>query len=87
MLEKVRRGDMSVRDVLARMQPSHTVSITDYIQQSKLERAKYLLANSQTTVDEISDSPGFGTRSYFTSVFKKHTGQTPSDYRKEHSLV
>ena len=62
-------------------------SIIDYIQSSKLERAKYLLENSQTTVDEISDSLGFGTRSYFTSVFKKHTGQTPSDYRKEHSLV
>ena len=62
-------------------------SIIDYIQLSKLERAKYLLANSQTTVDEISDSLGFGTRSYFTSVFKKHTGQTPSDYRREHSLV
>ena len=62
-------------------------SIIDYIQQSKLERAKYLLVNTQTTVDEISDSLGFGTRSYFTSVFKKHTGQTPSDYRKEHSLV
>ena len=62
-------------------------SIIDYIQLSKLERAKYLLVNTQTTVDEISDSLGFGTRSYFTSVFKKHTGQTPSDYRKEHSLV
>ena len=52
-----------------------------------LERAKYLLANSQTTVDEISDSLGFGTGSCFTSVFKKHTGQTPSEYRREHSLV
>ena len=62
-------------------------SIIDYIQLSKLERAKYLLVNSQTTVDEISYSLGFGTRSYFTSVFKKHTGQTPSDYRREHSLV
>ena len=62
-------------------------SIIDYIQLSKLERAKYLLVNTQNTVDEISDSLGFGTRSYFTSVFKKHTGQTPSGYRKEHSLV
>lgn len=62
-------------------------SIIDYIQRSKLERAKYLLVNTQTTVDEISDCLGFGTRSYFTSVFKKHTGQTPSDYRREHGLI
>jgi len=25
--------------------------------------------------------------SLIRSVFKKHTGQTPSDYRREHSLV
>ncbi len=62
-------------------------SIIDYIQQSKLERAKYLLVNTQTTVDEISDSLGFGSRSYFTSVFKKHTGRTPSGYRRAHSLI
>ena len=62
-------------------------SIIDYIQQSKLDRAKFLLVSTQTTLDEISDSLGFGTRSYFTSVFKKHTGQTPSDYRREHSTI
>jgi len=62
-------------------------SIIDYIQQSKLERAKYLLVNTPKTLDEISDSLGFGTRSYFTSIFKKHAGQTPSDYRKEHGLI
>lgn len=62
-------------------------SIIDYIQQSELERVKHLLVNTQNTVDEISDSLGFGTRSYFTSVFKKQTGQTPSDYRREHSLI
>ena len=54
---------------------------------SAIQAGKYLLVNTQTTVDEISDSLGFGTRSYFTGVFQKHTGQTPGDYRREHSLV
>ena len=62
------------------------ISIVDYIQNVKLERAKYLLANTQAGVNEISDRLGFGSRSYFTSVFKKYTGTAPSDYRKEHGV-
>ncbi len=62
-------------------------SITDYIQQSKIERSKFLLSNSEYTVDEISDLLGFGSRSYFSNVFKKIVGESPTQYRKQHRIV
>ena len=62
-------------------------SIIEYIQHSKLERAKYLLTHTQQSIDDISEELGFNSRSYFTTVFKKKEGMTPSDYRRENSLV
>ena len=62
-------------------------SIVDYIQRSKLERAKFLLTNTQQTVDAISDQLGFSSRSYLTNVFKKYTGETPTSYRKKNGVV
>ncbi len=62
-------------------------SIVDYILETKLERAKFLLANTQDSVNEISESLGFGSRSYFSSVFRKHTGSSPTEYQKAHGII
>lgn len=52
--------------------------ITDY----KISRAKELLFNqSHLTIKEISDELGFNNQHYFTKVFTKNTGETPSAYR------
>lgn len=63
------------------------ISIIDYIQRSKLERAKYLLVNTDLSMDDISAELGFNSRTYFTEVFKKHTGETPTQYRRENATV
>ncbi len=62
-------------------------SINDYIQNERLEKAKYLLTTTNTNIEEISMDLGFGSRSYFTSIFKKHTGETPSEYRKTKTVI
>ncbi len=62
-------------------------SITDYIQQAKVERSKFLLSNTEYTVDEISDILGFGSRSYFSNVFKKIVGESPTQYRKQYKIL
>ena len=36
------------------------------------------------TVNEIADMLGFEDALYFSRVFKKHYGQSPSDYYKEY---
>jgi len=45
--------------------------------------AKRLLVTTSLSISEISYSLGFENVSYFISVFKKHTGMTPHNYRKK----
>ncbi|MCR4676195.1 MAG: AraC family transcriptional regulator [Sphaerochaetaceae bacterium] len=61
------------------------MTITAYIQQLRINEAIWLLRNTETPIVEISQSVGFQDQSNFTRVFVKHTGQTPSGYRKTHS--
>ena len=62
-------------------------SIIEYIQNSKVVQAKYLLEHSSNSVDEISEELGFNSRTYFTSIFKKYVGVTPSVYRKQMAKI
>jgi len=57
------------------------MSIWDYINHRKVERAKVLLADPERTIQDISDLLCYCSRSYFSEVFQQHTGFWPSDYR------
>ena len=57
------------------------ISIKDYIAQQKINMAKQLLHQNTMTISEISDYLGFGSQSYFGSVFRKHTGMTPQEFQ------
>lgn len=53
-----------------------------YIIDYKISNAKNLLFNHpHLTIKEISDELGFNNQHYFTKVFQKVTGETPSHYR------
>ena len=52
-----------------------------YITQSRIDRAKKLLAQQELTITEILQQLGFKNQSHFTKVFRKHTGRTPKAYR------
>lgn len=53
-----------------------------YITEYKISRAKELLFNHpQLSVGEISDELGFDNQHYFSKVFFKTAGETPSHYR------
>ena len=57
------------------------ISIWDYINQRKVERAKILLSDPSKTIQDISDMLNYCSRSYFSEIFQQHTGFWPSDYR------
>lgn len=48
----------------------------------RMQRAKLLLYQSDTPVGNISLIVGYQNQFNFSSAFKKHTGESPSDYRK-----
>jgi LacI family transcriptional regulator len=52
--------------------------------QIRVENAKKLLRETNQKVLAISESCGFGEVANFYNHFKKHTGMTPTEYRKRH---
>lgn len=57
------------------------MSIHDYIQKFRVERAANLLKYSEADLTEISDYLCFHSQSYFGSVFKQYMHMTPKQYR------
>ncbi len=57
------------------------ISPTEYIRNSRLENALYLLKNTDYSIKKISVSCGFSDSVYFCKVFKNVYKKTPSDTR------
>lgn len=57
-------------------------SISEYIVERRLKKAKSLMADG-LHINEIYSHVGFSSASYFASAFKKKYGQSPSAYKKE----
>lgn len=57
----------------------HTFS--DYLLHIRLTHAVRLLADPDFRLADIAELTGFASASYFSSVFKKHFGISPNDYR------
>ncbi|WP_139991497.1 helix-turn-helix domain-containing protein [Paenibacillus paridis] len=63
------------------------VSVNEYVQQTKIDEIKKLLAYSNTPISEIGSLLHFNDQSYLTKVFKKIVGVTPKQYRERHHLI
>lgn len=57
------------------------MSLGRYIKLKRIERAKFLLAETNEPLSVIATETGFGEYNYFCSVFKKETGITANQYR------
>ncbi|WP_211318933.1 substrate-binding domain-containing protein [Mucilaginibacter oryzae] len=60
-------------------------SVTDYILNRRLKKAKYLLLNEAYSIAEITYMVGFSSPNYFSTVFKTKYSCTPSEFKKQHS--
>ncbi len=58
------------------------MTLTNYINQLRIEEAKYLLDSSNESITEIASSVGYNDPNYFSKVFTKLEHVTPLDYRK-----
>ena len=58
------------------------LSFGEYIRKLRIEKAIEHLHTSDYSLTKIAYLTGFSDQSHFTRIFKKHTGQNPSAYRK-----
>ncbi|MGG1515607.1 helix-turn-helix domain-containing protein [Paenibacillus oryzisoli] len=58
-------------------------SITGYIQNLRVQKAKLLLKSTDMKIFEISEATGFNDSNYFTHLFNKIAGVSPKEYRKQ----
>lgn len=56
------------------------VSFISYLIDARVEKAKVLLDKGNMKIYEIANAVGYNDRRYFSEVFKKHVGMTPTEY-------
>ena len=62
----------------------YDISPMEYLQVVRLEKSKQLLETQlELSLKEIADAVGFNDSLYFSKVFRKHEGVSPSEYRKQ----
>ncbi len=54
----------------------------DFVTNYRLSIAKHLLESSDMTIGEITNAIGYDDQRYFSKLFRKEIGLTPSEYRK-----
>jgi AraC-like DNA-binding protein len=61
----------------------YRVGPNKFIQEKRIERSQLLLLTTNDSLKEIAEKVGLDNISYFSRLFKKHTGKTPAFFRKE----
>jgi len=93
-IEENWREEMRLDDVAARAHMSgahlcrlfkkHTGrTIVEYLHHRRIERAMVMLNSTGEKVITIAHESGFGDLAHFNRVFRRITGQTPSEFRRK----
>lgn len=59
-------------------------SFVAYLMDYRIQEARKLLKNPEYTVSSVGKAVGYPDPNYFTKVFKRIVGETPSEYRVRH---
>ena len=57
----------------------------NYLTKIRIDRAKVLLKDVSFNIKEVGKSVGYADSNYFTKVFKRSVGMSPSEYRNRHN--
>ncbi len=70
-------------DFLSRKFKQYTgLDLSSYLLQIRIGRAKQLLDNPKIGIEDAAEQSGFSDRGHFSKVFRRLTGQTPGQYKK-----
>lgn len=77
-------SNLSVYRFIHKFKSLMNCSPSKYIEKIRMDKSKELLIYTDLTINEISDVVGFNDPFYFSKVFKKNTGLSPTEFRKFH---
>lgn len=94
-LEQRYMNDMNITDTADHLDISYSylskifrartgVTLTDYLNNVRIEKSKEYLSNTFLTLTEISEKVGYNNVQSYQRFFKKYVNLTPGDYRKLH---
>ena len=86
MAELARACGSSVSSLESNFRSIYGMSPYRYFIKLRMEEAERLLAKTSYTVTEIAMRCGYENLFYFCNAFKKHSGMTPTEYRKMHLI-
>ena len=75
--------DTSISNLSHFFKKNMEVSISQYVNELKVNKAKKLLRESDMKVGEIAELLRYGNSNAFISMFKKKEGMTPKEYREK----
>jgi len=81
-----RRVGMSLRNFVRRFKHATGDSPLAYLQKLRIAAAKRLLEGDHRTMQEIGDAVGYQDVAFFRQLFERHTGVSPSAYRRRFGL-
>ena len=73
--------EMSPSRFCRQFKAAFDVTFVEYLANYRMDQAKRLLSNPAMPVADVAVAVGFNDPSYFTRVFKKQEGVSPSEYR------
>ena len=87
-------ADLSLKNIAAQLNVSPTylsalfrkecdITLTDYVNNKRMEHAIHLLNTTDKLINVISYECGIQDTNYFIKLFKRYTGLTPTKYREQ----
>lgn len=83
--ELARTATISKTEVLRCFKTIVGVSPIRYLNSYRLQRATYMLVNTEISIQEIAEECGFDDNSYFSKLFNKKYHVSPHNYRKQNN--
>lgn len=72
------------RQLLRLFRQRKGMSLADFIRETKLEKSRFLLGQTDMPLKQVAHRAGFSNQSTFAAAFRRETGMTAGSFRKEH---
>ena len=73
--------------IMTSFKANYGVGIIEYLTHVRIQKAKRLLISTSKSVKEIAEICGYSDQNYFSKVFLKRCGMTPTAFRKQKTVV